>query len=195
MLQDALARGALRRACPGDARLVRDEAAFADLRAAVGPALAGAHRELGQLALGIFDRAHRLRTGLDALSSPAYRDSLDDLGAWLAALVPADVLEVTPTSWLPELARYLDAGLARIEQLEGNVARDRERIVELQQWQARLEAGAAARDAAPWIECRWLLEEYRVSLFAQCLGTRVPVSPKRLRRAFEALERWVVEAP
>jgi ATP-dependent helicase HrpA len=88
------------------------------------------------------------------------------------------------------LPRYLEAACRRLQGLQGGVERDRERIVELSNWQDRLVTLAARLgvDDERVVELRWLLEEYRVSLFAQALGTRVPVSPKRLRRAFEALE-------
>ena len=42
---------------------------------------------------------------------------------------------------------------------------------------------------------RWMLEEFRVSLFAQSLGTRLPVSQKRLQEQWQQVERWLVENP
>jgi ATP-dependent helicase HrpA len=133
-----------------------------------------------------------VRTALDAADSPAFRDTADEVRAWLAALVPPDVLVATPDDWLDELPRYLEAGRRRLEGLQGAVDRDRERIVDLEQWSDRLAAlQAAAPDHPRVLRCRWLLEEYRVSVFAQGLGTREPVSPKRLRREFDEVEREV----
>ncbi|MDZ7825645.1 MAG: DUF3418 domain-containing protein [Gammaproteobacteria bacterium] len=105
-------------------------------------------------------------------------------------MVPPDFLLATPDEWLDEVPRYLEAGRRRLAGLQGNVDRDRQRILELTGWEERLVGleSVLGREDADWMELRWLLEEYRVSLFAQPLGTRVPVSPKRLRRRFEQLE-------
>ncbi len=73
----------------------------------------------------------------------------------------------------------------RLENLRGGVARDRQKFQEFQpQWQLYLEQ--ARQQQAPhgvdpdMLHLRWMLEEYRVSLFAQKLGTAIPVSTKRL---------------
>jgi ATP-dependent helicase HrpA len=96
----------------------------------------------------------------------------------IARLVPPDLLASVPHEWLPEIPRYLKALAIRSERASLQPARDQERV----------------RLIAPWVEAaprvpeehretyRWMLEEYRVSVFAQELGTRVPVSPKRLEK-------------
>ena len=74
--------------------------------------------------------------------------------------------------------------------LGANYNRDRVHVEELQrlqdQWQARREALARQYlvDDVLW-QYRWMLEEYRISLFAQSLKTRMPVSDKRLRKLWE----------
>ena len=78
----------------------------------------------------------------------------------------------------------------RLEQLQGRVDKDRALIMELAQWEERrLALGAlGAGGAAAAAELRWWLEEYRVSLTAQKLGTVAPISAKRLKARFEAAE-------
>ena len=83
--------------------------------------------------------------------------------------------------------RYLRAMTARVERL-GDLARDRElmdRVEELQQaWQHRVDALPEGRPpGADLRRVRWMLEEYRVSLWAQHLGTAQPVSDARIRKA------------
>jgi ATP-dependent helicase HrpA len=99
-------------------------------------------------------------------------------------------LERTSYERLPHLMRYLKALLVRVERAALNPAKDRERAALLVPYLAALKKVEATRDfseegrvAAE--EFRWLVEEYKVSLFAQELGTAVPVSPKRLDAVWE----------
>ena len=87
--------------------------------------------------------------------------------------------------------RYLKAISVRLEKLRADPARDAKLLAEWQQaaapWQ-RAQKGQAARDPK-MLEYRWLLEELRVSLFAQELGARGGVSPKKLAQRLESLRR------
>jgi ATP-dependent helicase HrpA len=91
---------------------------------------------------------------------------------------------------LPHVVRYLEAVQRRLEKLAGDAARDRDRLVQVQRLEAEL---ARAVDALPperrheAEDVRWMLEELRVSLFAQALGTNGPVSEPRIRKAIAAL--------
>ncbi len=92
-------------------------------------------------------------------------------------LVPADFLARTPHRQLPHLLRYLRAIQIRAERAALNPAKDAERakqLVPFRDWEKRVPA--AQRE--PF---RWLLEEFRVSLFAQELGTSQPASAARLK--------------
>ncbi|MBL9134269.1 MAG: ATP-dependent RNA helicase HrpA [Verrucomicrobiales bacterium] len=105
----------------------------------------------------------------------------------LEALVPARFLERLAFDRLPHLARYLKAMLVRAERAAANAPRDRERAALLapyvNAWKA-LEAEPKSPERAQALaDFRWMIEEYRVSLFAQELGTAFPVSPKRLDEA------------
>jgi len=108
--------------------------------------------------------------------------------AHLARLVPADFISVTPWQRLREFARYLKAIAHRLEKAAQDPARDQKLALEVaalesRYWQAVAgEQGARPPATDPF---RWLLEEYRVSLFAQQLKTAVPVSAKRLAEAWQ----------
>ena len=89
------------------------------------------------------------------------------------------------------LPRYLQAALRRLERGPQASGRDAEAGAGIAAWEARLAArrqDLAARGVvdARVEDFRWLLEEYRVSVFAQELGTQVTVSPKRLAEQWEA---------
>jgi ATP-dependent helicase HrpA len=153
--------------------------ARADLRGLV-PRLVDLLREL----LG-------LRLELEVLSDPPAGQA-----EWLAALLPPDFLRHIPYGRLAHVPRYLRAALVRAERARRQPARDAERLARLEPllraWRRAAggpaATGATARpEAAAATTLRWQLEELRVSLFAQELGTAEPVSEVKLERALAAL--------
>ena len=98
----------------------------------------------------------------------------------ISALLPADFLRHTPFERLKHLPRYLRGMKARADRWKRDTAKDAQRAAELAPFVA-----AVKKLGAPAGEVRWLVEEFRVSLFAQELGTAEPVSAVRLRRALD----------
>ena len=137
--------------------------------------------------------APRSRTllSLSQLGTPPAR-SANPLTEELAELVGPRVLDRVPYERLPHLPRYLKALLIRAERAGLNPAKHQERLRKLapyvealKQLEAQpLQAPEARRQLDAY---RWMLEEYKVSLFAQELGTAVPVSPQRLDRHLDAI--------
>jgi ATP-dependent helicase HrpA len=109
----------------------------------------------------------------------------------LAGLLPADFVRRTSFARLKDLPRYLRAMQMRADRWKRDQAKDGARARELQPFVAavkRLEKRAGGEaPAAGWEDFRWLVEEFRVSLFAQELGTAEPVSAVRLERALRDL--------
>jgi len=91
---------------------------------------------------------------------------------------------------LPQLPRYLRAIAQRAERVRLDPQRDQARLLELTPFlEALAAANAAGRADDPgWQALRWNIEELRVSLFAQALGTRQPMSVKRLTRELAQLK-------
>jgi ATP-dependent helicase HrpA len=119
------------------------------------------------------------------------REVADDVQAQLQRLCAKRFLAATPWSALQHLPRYLKAVVLRLDKLRADPARDAARMAELrpleQRWlrrQAELKGAADAR----LDEYRWLLEELRVSLFAQELRTPQPVSVKRLDKVWAQIQ-------
>ena len=103
----------------------------------------------------------------------------------LAALLPANFLETTPYAQLPHLPRYLKAILTRIERAALNPLKDQERLRQLTPYLETLkkhtENPPTSAESRQQLEVfRWMIEEFKVSLFAQELGTAHPISAKRL---------------
>jgi len=110
----------------------------------------------------------------------------------LAALVPPAFLDDIAFETLRHLPRHLKALTLRAERASNNPVKDAERAKQVQPYHAALERLRAAppkidNAAVRIAEFRWLVEEFKVSLYAQELGTAVPVSPKRLDQFLESL--------
>ncbi len=120
------------------------------------------------------------------------KEVADDVQAQLARLCPKRFVAATPWPQMAHLPRYLKAVTLRLEKLRADPARDAQRLAELRPIEQRfwrvLADRKGARDAR-LDEFRWLLEELRVSLFAQELRTPQPVSVKRLEKAWAQLAR------
>jgi ATP-dependent helicase HrpA len=129
-----------------------------------------------------------LRRALDAaVRSDAHAEVRDELAAQLRELVGPRMLTATPREWRAHLPRYLRAAEQRWQ--KRGQRDERARAEEVRAAAARLTHWRASRPAGvPWppgvVEYRWLLEELRVSLFAQQLKTVRPVSAKRLEQAW-----------
>ena len=118
------------------------------------------------------------------------KEVADDIAAQLQRLAPKRFLAQTEWPALQHLPRYLKAIVLRLDKLRADPARDAARLAELrpleQRWLRRVAELRGARHAR-LDEYRWLLEELRVSYFAQELRTPQPVSAKRLDKAWQQL--------
>ncbi len=115
----------------------------------------------------------------------------EDASAQVQRLVPKRFLQTTPWPRLQHLARYLQAVTLRLDKYRADPARDAARLAELRPLEQRYWRLVAERKGAVderMAEFRWLMEELRVSLFAQELRTPQPVSVKRLEKAWAQLE-------
>jgi ATP-dependent helicase HrpA len=121
----------------------------------------------------------------------AWKPSYTDARRQLEALVCPDFLINTPWQWLAQFPRYLQAICFRLERLpQGTLNNDQRGTKEIAAFENRYRERIASHRSRGIIDqeivsYRWMLEEYRVSLFAQKLGTAVPVSAKRLERQWK----------
>jgi ATP-dependent helicase HrpA len=119
------------------------------------------------------------------------KDVADDIAAQLQRLVPRRFLREMPWAVLQHVPRYLQAVTMRLDKLRGDPARDAQRLAELRPLEQRWLRRVAALKGAPHArldDYRWMLEELRVSLFAQELRTPQPVSAKRLDKIWAQIE-------
>ena len=117
-------------------------------------------------------------------------DAVADAAQQLQRLVGKRFITETPYAQLQHFARYLKAVVLRLDKLRADPARDAAKLAELkplEQKYWRLVAERKGLSDARMQEFRWLLEELRVSFFAQELRTPQPVSVKRLDKAWQQL--------
>jgi ATP-dependent helicase HrpA len=187
-LRDDLVEGGLADLLARHALDVRTAGTFEALRTQFSRELFGAAVERLKLAEPIIEAQAEMKPWLEPPLIGFARASYDDLREQLPNLLEPGFLRELPTARLAHLPRYLKAMRLRAERLRQDPAKDQQRMLQvLPYWREYLKHRAGGADAAELAELRWLIEEWRVSLFAQELKTAEPVSAKRLARALEAL--------
>jgi ATP-dependent helicase HrpA len=145
-------------------------------------------QEVTSLLPPLFETYHEAQCALDDATSALEREAAADVREQLAMLVPEGFLAETPWQWLLHFPRYFRGMRLRLERLRaGSHARDSQATRQLaplwRQYIDRFRRNLQRSIDDPDLdEYRWMLEEYRVSLFAQTLGTSMKVSPQRLAR-------------
>lgn len=130
---------------------------------------------------------HQLNKRLKGNVPPMALPAMADIQEQLKYLLYPGFIHHTAMEWLREYPRYLKAINLRLEKLPVAASRDRQHMLEIKPlWQKYLERKARHEKQGivdPELEkYRWMIEELRVSLFAQELGTKMPVSVKRLEK-------------
>jgi ATP-dependent helicase HrpA len=171
-----------------------DAASFARLRDHVAGELADRTAALAEGVVRVLDLAREVQGRLDGLRAAPLQDARRDVQAQLDALVRPGFVAEAGAARIADVERYLRAAAQRLERLPGALGADRDRLAVVAELEDLLTTRLAARPGGgppPEVaELRWLLEELRVSLFAQALGTRRgagPISAKRIRRLLDAL--------
>ncbi|MEO0364891.1 MAG: ATP-dependent RNA helicase HrpA [Pseudomonadota bacterium] len=190
-LADDLVDASLRAAFGQNFDLIRDAEAWQSLveqgAAKIMPEGQALLRILPEILSRFADCTKRRRGTVDA-----FAEARDDVRSQIDALVFPGFLMATPVRTISELARYIAGAELRLERIAGNPARDNESMAMVHSLEARRRAltaftGLSQRRAAE--EFRWLIEELRVSLFAQSLGTREKVSLRRLEKRWDEILR------
>ena len=147
--------------------------------------------EISTLIGRILAAHHALDLQLADFDNPFWSEALEDIRTQLTHLMPDGFMLSTPYAWLLQFPRYLQAISVRMRKLaNAGLPRDRHATAEVKkQWNRY----AARRDhhrqqciVDPSLdEFRWMIEEFRVSLFAQELGTSIPISSKRIEQQWQ----------
>jgi ATP-dependent helicase HrpA len=168
-----------------------DADGFARLLAAARPALPLATSRVLDVTGQVLEAAHEAESRLHT-NSPALAPARADARAQFAALIYPRFVSETGLARLPDLVRYLRAISRRLDTAAQDPARDAERMAAVHRVTGAYSGAVAelppARRADADVQAvRWMIEELRVSLFAQVLGTSGPVSEKRIHTALDRL--------
>jgi ATP-dependent helicase HrpA len=164
-----------------------DTEGFAGLQARARAGVVGTTLDTVGKVVPVLGLAYTVEQRVAALDGPALAPALADVRAQLTGLVYRGF--VTATGWwrLPDLPRYLRAAERRLERLADNPARDRGLLAQIHEVEREyVDLRAQVPMSAELIQIRWMIEELRVSLFAQALGTPRSVSEKRILQAVAA---------
>jgi ATP-dependent helicase HrpA len=164
------------------------DAVLAEVRAELVPRVA----DITQRVERVLAAAHEVRRDLPAKPLASQAEAVHDIRAQFDRLLPAGFVARAGRDRLPDLARYLTAVQRRLELLPRDVDTDRARMQRVRavtevygKLVAALPASRAAADDI--VAIGWQLEEFRVSLWAQQLGTPRPVSEQRIYRAIDSV--------
>jgi ATP-dependent helicase HrpA len=166
----------------------RDADGFARLRDVVRADLQDTLFEVVRMVATVLTQSRDVENRVSGSTTPALLPSLVDVRSQLSGLVYPGFVAATGRARLGDVQRYLRAIERRLDALVNRPDRDRSLmsqvhvvVQEYDHWRASLPP--ARRDDPVVRDVRWMIEELRVSLFAQTVGTPAPVSEKRIRRA------------
>ncbi|WP_339672832.1 ATP-dependent RNA helicase HrpA [Dasania marina] len=174
-----------------DAELPNSEQAFNACLQQHQSSLVAEALEAEKLLLAIADGYTKLRKAIKKANQLSWATAVADINQQINLLFAKGFIADTPWQHLQQYPRYLAAIEQRIDKLRGGLPRDRQLMVVLNELnQPLIKVWQGNQPAHPeLLNYRWLLEEYRVSLFAQTLGTQQPVSEKRLRKHLAELRQ------
>ncbi|WP_354699220.1 DNA helicase [Paraconexibacter sp. AEG42_29] len=164
-----------------------DVEGFARLRGEVAGELADTTARNVAIVADIVELRAQIVSAIAPLTSDAHAAARADVLAHLGRLVHRGFLLTTDAARLPDVKRYLNGILRRLDRLRTHPGTDNQPLIVVTELEAEAAAARAAWPAGralppALVELPWMLEELRVSLFAQGLGTKVSVSPKKIRR-------------
>lgn len=175
--------------------LPRTEQEFDSCAAKAGSNLGAAVHDAAVLLPKLFRAHHEARLALgEVKNSQRWQYAAADIKRQLRRLTAPGFLIDTPWTWLQHYPRYFQAIHYRLERLRaGSGSKDEEVTEDIHRQETLYEEHAARlaelRRRDPALDhLRWMLEEYRVSLFAQKLGTAFPISAKRIEKQWEKVE-------
>jgi ATP-dependent helicase HrpA len=183
------------RAFFGDHKVIRTREAFIALASDGWRRLSEASREISAIVYQTLSNLHEVEKQLSGRIPPTWSNAVVDIRAQLANLVQPGFISNTPPTWLKHLPRFVAGTKVRLQKLaNAGLARDEAATMTIgelwRQYHERLEKHRRANIVDPALEqYRWMLEELRMSLFAQELKTSVPVSLQRLEKLWSEIRK------
>ncbi|MAT95342.1 MAG: ATP-dependent RNA helicase HrpA [Halioglobus sp.] len=199
LVEDMIDAAFVHAACLDD-ELPRRRADFAALREGAAAQVVERATDIEATVLAALTALGEVRAILAAQEARKWTEARQDIAGQLDALLASGFVRDTPAQWFTQYPRYFKALLNRVQRLPGQYGKDQKYTGMLGALQEPLDQALAARPelvqlSPPAQAYRWMLEEFRVSLFAQNLGTRQAVSEKRLRAQWQEVDAWLLANP
>ena len=186
-------------ACAADEIIARaggpawDREAFAALLESARLSLRAETADVVSTVARVLTQAHTVESKLAGARSPAFAPAVADMAEQFAGLIHPGFVTQAGARRLPDLARYLRAMAHRLDKAPADIGRDADRMAVVHRVtddyeQVLADLGPAARGRDDVAAVRWMIEELRVSLFAQPVGAAIPVSEQRILAALDRLE-------
>jgi ATP-dependent helicase HrpA len=196
-LEENIIRQSVRRAMTLDEQLPKSKAEFVARVKVAKAELGTSVQELAKLVFSVHKQYHSIVKQLNSRVSFESVAILNDIKSQLENLIFKNYISYISWSEISQYPRYMDAIILRLEKFPREIQRQRLLSDQLQQlWKAFVELKEhkvkQGGSNALWVEqfnsYRWYLEEYRVSLFAQQLGTSMSVSEKRVNQRWKEIQ-------
>jgi len=161
----------------------RDQSTFDKLMISGQEVLMSKANDITRYVLQTMQLFHDCKKAIKKMSNPALLEAYADINEHLSTLIYRHYFNDISVIHLQHFPRYLKAVLRRIEKLSSNTSNDRKNMLELKNYWNKyksLESSNKLQDIEGLMQLRWMIEEFRVSLFAQELKTAYPISAKRL---------------
>jgi ATP-dependent helicase HrpA len=165
-------------------QLPRDETSYNALRNQGRGLISDKFDEVIIIIKQILQNYHQLNKKIKQQNQLAFALAVGDIKQQINELMPPGFLGLVDYEWLKQYPRYFKAMMLRLDKLQGNLQKDKLTQLKVtlwsEQYQALLSQLPANLDCFDEVKIlNWMIQEYRVSLFAQELGTAIPVSDKR----------------
>ncbi len=170
--------------------LPRNEEAFSEIkqqgRAKVGQAL----DDVASLIKQIMSQYHLLRKKMKKQNQLAFAFAVSDINGQISQIMPKGFIGLVDFESLKHYPRYIKAMMLRMDKLQGNLQKDKLMQLKIMDWQEQYQnlLGKLPANLNCYPEVlplNWMMQEFRVSMFAQELGTAIPISEKRWKAQFE----------
>ena len=195
-LKEQLILAAARQCFVPDNRLIRDEDEFSTRLQNGQNGLVAQAFEIEKIFLNIADAVRELKAEL-SLQPSSYKDVVADIQQQVSQLLHTDLMFQSSILWLKRVPLLIKAASVRLDKLSGGFSRDRDNQLMINHYERIYhDMCTSIRDGYQWhipalVEFRWIIEEMRVSVFAQPMKTLKPVSEKRMQARIDEIQATI----
>jgi ATP-dependent helicase HrpA len=189
-LKHAIIHASIEKSFFSESGPVRDQQTFMHRLQTGGAALLGNANELSQNLSSALATYRELRKQIKNASKPNWLSSIQDIQSQLDHLIYEDFIYFTPIEYLHHYPRYLKGIQHRLDKLQQGSERDKQGTsIIAPYWENMIAHNDELYEHSVFVTYRWMLEEFRISLFAQNLKTQMPISEKRLEKQWQEVKK------